>query len=281
MSHDYRLSHPAWSTGTPCWIDLATSNEQSAQRFYRGLFGWSYQVHHDPTTRNQRYSVASTKGASASGLYQSRSGNQLGWIVQLAVTNAGSAAHRVEQLGGKVTLKPVSVPQRGSIFYAVEPTGTPLAFWQPIHPWVFEKHKPNTFTGADLNTHNGALADYFFSQLLHYQSHQLGDGQGIDYTQWCLDGEPVLYRYVMGTEYRPTTPPHWMIYFSVEPAEGVESMARRAIQLGGSVVVDPYDTLWGRICVLADAEGFTFSVIDHSRTSSGWGDAEVDDPFDD
>jgi hypothetical protein len=51
--------------------------------------------------------------------------------------------------------------------------------------------------------------------------------------------------------------------------------------LGGSVVVQPYDTSFGRVAILADPDGAVFAVIDHSRTLDDVGRAEVDDPYDD
>jgi predicted enzyme related to lactoylglutathione lyase len=90
----------------------------------------------------------------------------------------------------------------------------------------------------------------------------------------------VLYRYVMGSEYSPQTPPHWMIYFEVDPARGTDATAGQAIMLGGNVVIQPYDTPFGRMAILADPDGAVFAVIDHSRAVST-GRAEVDDPYDD
>jgi hypothetical protein len=46
-------------------------------------------------------------------------------------------------------------------------------------------------------------------------------------------------------------------------------------------VIQPYDTPFGRMSILADPEGAVFAVIDHSRITEGWGRAEVDDPYDD
>src|SRR5215217_1314578 len=241
MSNVFTTRTTALPTGTVCWIDLATSNEVSAQRFYSALFGWTYRFHLDPATKNRRYLVAAAAGRSASGLYQANPSEHHGWILQLAVANVVNAARRVEQLGGTITLPPVTVPHRGNIFHALEPTGAPVAFWQPLQRWEFESGKPNTFIGADLNTHDGPLADRFFGELLHYRARQIGDGGNIDYSEWCLGGRPMLYRYVMGSEYQPNTPPHWMVYFSIDPASGVDEVAQKAEQLGGTIVIEPYN----------------------------------------
>jgi predicted enzyme related to lactoylglutathione lyase len=163
----------------------------------------------------------------------------------------------------------------------VDPTGAPVVFWQPAASWEFGTGVPNTFSGADLNTYDGAVADHFYCKLFNYTSQQIGNTTSIDYAEWLIDHQPVLYRYVMGPEYRPDTPPHWMVYFEIDPASGTDAACARALMLGGQVVIQPYDTAYGRMAILADPDGSVFAVIDHSQVLEGVGRAEVDDPYDD
>lgn len=268
-------------SGMPCWVELASTDEAVAQEFYSRLFGWTYRLHRDPATRTGRYLVGSLGPADVGGLYRAERGWPSTWTINLAVQNTANAAGWVEHLGGGVTLGPIRLHHRGSILHAVEPSGTPVVFWQPPPSWDFASGVPNTFSAADLNTHDGMAADNFFCRLFNYTAVQIGDSQGIDYLEWRLDNEPVLYRYVMGPEYPPDARPHWMVYFEVDPARGTDATAGHALMLGGSVIVEPYDTSWGRIAILADPTGAMFSVIDHSLTTEDWGRAEVDDPYDD
>ncbi|QWF82962.1 VOC family protein [Amycolatopsis sp. CA-230715] len=265
--------------GLPCWVELASRNETAAEHFYGGLFGWKYQVNRDPATPTGRYSIASLDGISVGGLYRAGSSQPPGWILHLSVRNIVTAAEWVEHLGGRTTLGPIDIPDRGSILHALDPSGAPVVFWQPPDSWEFGTDMPATFTGADLNTHDGNSADHFFCRLFGYTAQQIGDAHSIDYAEWRLDHESVLYRYVMGPEYRADTPPHWMVYFEVSPARGTDATAGHAIMLGGTVVIQPYDTPWGRIAVLADPDGAVFSIIDHSQVVEGYGRAEVDDPY--
>jgi hypothetical protein len=98
--------------------------------------------------------------------------------------------------------------------------------------------------------------------------------------EWRLANEPVLYRYVMGPEFDANMAPHWMAYFDVDPSVGVDATVETAVALGGTVVAQPYNSPWGRIAVLADLDGATFSVIDHALRTIDHR-AEVDDLHDD
>ena len=53
-------------------------------------------------------------------------------------------------------------------------------------------------------------------------------------------------------------PSHWHVYFGTEDADAT---AAKAAELGGSVIVAPFDTPVGRIAVLSDPQGAMFSVI--------------------
>jgi uncharacterized protein len=281
MSRSSPASEPVIPSGIPCWIELGCNDEPTIQQFYGGLFGWRYQLRRDPATPTGRYSVATLNGVPVGGCYRVGAGGPAGWTIHLAVQNTASTAEWVETLGGRITLGPIEIPERGNILHAVDPSGAPIVFWRPPASWAFGTGTTNTFTGADLNTHDGVAADHFYTKLFNYTSHQIGDTTTVDYVEWLLAHEPVLYRYVMGSEYQPDTPPHWMVYFEVDPARGTDAAAGHALMLGGTVVVQPYDTPFGRMAILADPDGAVFAIIDHTRVLEDWGRAEVDDPFDD
>lgn len=281
MSIDVQATSSVFPSGTPCWIELATTDETTAQAFYGRLFGWTYRVARDPSTPSKRYLIASREGFDVGGLYQAWAGWPSAWTVRISVANPVNAAGWVEHLGGEVVLGPVDVPGRGSVLHVVDPSGAPVVLWRPPVGFDFVSGLPNTFSSADLNTHDGAAADHFFGRLFHYKTVRISDNRNIDYVEWRLGQQPVLYRNVMGAEYYPDTAPHWMVYFEVDPARGTDATAGHALMLGASIVVEPYDSPWGRTAILADPAGSIFSVVDRSVTTEGWGRAEVDDPYDD
>ena len=56
---------------------------------------------------------------------------------------------------------------------------------------------------------------------------------------------------------QPDTPAHWGVTFAVDDADGT---ARRAEELGGRVVVAPFDAPWVRMTVITDPQGATFTA---------------------
>jgi uncharacterized protein len=246
--------------GAPCWVELAAVDEQRALQFYAGMFGWEYRVTADATVMTGRYVTAYRDGFAVAGLFQSDKPS--GWLPHISVSDTAAGAERVRVCGGDVVLGPIDFPRYDSMVYARDPMGAPVVLRSPPTGWLFTTGAPGTFASADLNTRDGVLADEFYCRMFGFVSVQLGDVRDIDYAEWQLDGHAVLYRYVMGPEYPATAPPHWMVYFVADPLEGTDAAAVRALQLGGNILVEPYDSALGRVVILVDPGGATFAIID-------------------
>jgi hypothetical protein len=56
---------------------------------------------------------------------------------------------------------------------------------------------------------------------------------------------------------QPDAPPHWGVTFAVDDADAI---AARATELGGRVLVPPFDAPWVRMTIIADPQGATFTA---------------------
>lgn len=54
---------------------------------------------------------------------------------------------------------------------------------------------------------------------------------------------------------QPDTPAHWSVTSAVDDADAA---AAKASELGGQVVVPPFDAPWVRMTVISDPQGATF-----------------------
>ena len=60
--------------GTPCWVDLATTDLAGAKAFYAGLFGWEYEDEQMGEMDIGVYSMAMLDGSAAAAIYESGPG---------------------------------------------------------------------------------------------------------------------------------------------------------------------------------------------------------------
>ena len=56
----------------------------------------------------------------------------------------------------------------------------------------------------------------------------------------------------------PGVPNHWHVYFEVADADAA---AAKAAELGGAIMVEPFDTPVGRMAVISDPQGAVFSIM--------------------
>jgi len=264
-----------FAPGTPCWLDVSTSDPAGSRDFYAGLLGWSYRMDPDPASGHYTYALLDDRPVAGLAGVPAQPGQPIVWTLYLATANITHTAAAVEQLGGQVLYGPVAIPEQGSMLVGADSTGAVLGFWQPPAGWVFRSQEIGTLCWAELNTWDGAAADAFFGRMFGY-SHDLVDDS---YTTWALGERVALGRRRMGPEFDRETAPHWVPYFAVDPDTGADTATARARELGGRVRVDPYDTGLGRTAVVEDPFGALFALIDPSRRPELTpGDAEFQDP---
>jgi uncharacterized protein len=54
---------------------------------------------------------------------------------------------------------------------------------------------------------------------------------------------------------QPDTPAHWSVTFATDDADAT---AAKATELGGKVIVPPFDAPWVRMTIVGDPQGATF-----------------------
>jgi predicted enzyme related to lactoylglutathione lyase len=151
-------------------------------------------------------------------------------------------------------MAPFDVMDAGRMSFVMDPSGAPVALWQAgQHIGATLVNEPGTLNWNELLTSDPGVTR-FYSDVLGMTPNTMDMGIG-PYTMFEVDGQPVG-----GTmpPQAPGVPNHWHVYFGTDDADAA---AAKAAELGGSVVVPPFDTPVGRIAVLSDPQGAVFSVI--------------------
>jgi hypothetical protein len=128
-------------------------------------------------------------------------------------------------------------------------------------------HAPGTFSWVDLSTTDAEGAKAFYGGLFGWAFDDRPVGDGVIYTMCLLDGKAVCA--ISGQQEQERSqgiPPHWNNYVTVDD---VGARTAQAGELGGNVVVEPFDVLdAGRMSVVADPTGAVFSMWE-PRSSIG------------
>src|SRR5947208_1851362 len=94
----------AYEHGVPCWIDLGTSDQAAATKFYSALFGWDVQA---PDPELGGYQVALMRGKPVAGLMSQQAPGPPAWSSYVNVDDADKTAEAVATNGGKMVVAPM------------------------------------------------------------------------------------------------------------------------------------------------------------------------------
>ena len=127
-------------------------------------------------------------------------------------------------------------------------------------------HAPGAFCWIELGTTDQNAAKVFYGKLFGWTFEDMPMGPEMTYTTFKLKGRRVAAAYKLDPKVMPGAPPHWMSYVATADANAT---ARRAGELGGKVMAEPFDVMeFGRMAVLADPTGAIISIW-QARTHNG------------
>jgi uncharacterized protein len=253
----------SYAPGTPCWIDLATPDQDAAAEFYGGLFGWSVEEDEN-SEQTGGYRVAILRGLAVGGVMKlMQEGQPPAWSTYVSVEDVDATAARAREAGGTVVVEPMSVLDYGRMAFLADPTGATIGLWQPgRNIGAGLVNEPGALCWNELNTRDTAAAKEFYGAVFGWEFED-GELEGMGtYTSVKL-GDGVVGGMLDVTGRVPDeVPANWLVYFAVEDADA--SVARVG-ELGGSVAFGPIDSPAGRLAVVADPSGAAFAVISLSQ----------------
>jgi predicted enzyme related to lactoylglutathione lyase len=267
---------PAMTTyppGTPCWVDLSTSDPAASAAFYTGLFGWTAQA--APPGGDAAYTFFAPAGTPpgefhrsvVAGLMPSPGSGRAAWNTYVSATDADAAAGRVTAAGGQVLAPAAEVPGQGTMAMFADDQGARFAVWQPA---AFDGARlvndPGCFCWSELACRDTAAAGAFYGSVFGWAPDTSEMGP-MTYTEWRLAGRTVGGMVHMDEEWPADVPPRWVVYFAVTDCD---EAAARATELGGRVTVPPADAPPGRLAILTDPQGAAFTII---RLAAGVADS--------
>jgi len=118
------MSAPA--DNTVAWFEIGTPDVDAAKAFYGQLFGWSFAA-------DGAYTLVTAPGAAApSGGIFNTGGNLPPYAVFVVqVADVAATASRAEDLGGKVVVAPMDLPDGMVVAYLTDPDGSMFALFSP------------------------------------------------------------------------------------------------------------------------------------------------------
>jgi predicted enzyme related to lactoylglutathione lyase len=266
--------------GVPCWVDTSQPDPDAAVAFYSGLFGWDFEDAM-PAGSQGRYFIARLRGGEVAAVGSIPEGmpRVAAWNTYIWVESADATASMVREAGGKTLMEPFDVMDAGRMAVFADPEGAAFCVWQAgRHRGARIVNEAGSLNFNALNTRDAAGAKSFYGSVFGWQTLGLEGG----FEMWTLpgygdhleEGDPEMRKrmadvgapagfedVVASVNPIPAderaTPAHWGVTFAVDDADAV---AAKASDLGGKVIVAPFDAPWVRMTVIADPQGATFTA---------------------
>jgi predicted enzyme related to lactoylglutathione lyase len=279
------LERDGYPPGVPCWIDTGQPDPQAAARFYGALFEWEFEDRM-PVGSPGEYLVARLDGRAVAAV-----GSQMVeaqptpvWSTYIWVASANDTAAAVSDAGGSVLVEPFDVTDAGRMGVLSDPSGAVFCVWEANrHRGAQLVNVAGTWNWSDLNTRDPEGAETFYGEVFGWiaQPVDFGDQEA---TMWRVPGygdhleqrDPDLLRRqadagapegfedaigwmttMTAEQFPDDVPPHWSVTFAVDDPDAT---ADRAAELGGAVLMPPFDADVVRIAVLRDPQGAVFTV---------------------
>ena len=266
--------------GVPCWVDTSQPDPQAAAAFYSGLFGWECESVLPPESPG-KYLIARLRGGEVAAVGSIPEGAPAAamWNTYIWVESADQTASRILDAGGQALMEPFDVMDAGRMAVFADPEGARFCVWQAKeHKGARIVNEAGSVNFNGLNARDLEGARSFYGSVFGWQTLRL-DGAG---EMWTLPGygdhleqgtpglrkrmaeagAPPGFEDVVATinpipDDQTDVAAHWSVTFAVEDAD---ASAAKASELGGKVIVSPFDAPWVRMAVIADPNGATFMV---------------------
>ncbi len=124
---------------------------------------------------------------------------------------------------------------------------------------IINEHPLGAPCWFELATSDPAAAKHFYTELFGWSVQDNPMGPNEVYTIYRLDGRDVGASYTLQPEMiQQGIPPNWGVYFATPD---VEATAAKVAELGGTVVMKPFDVMEnGRMALIQDPGHATFSL---------------------
>jgi predicted enzyme related to lactoylglutathione lyase len=247
--------------GKVIWADLVTPDLAAAERFYGGLFGWTFQDLH---VGDSTYAVATLGGHPVAGMFQkpvpAGEHRQPAWLTFIAVRSVEEARTEALAHGAKSLAPPKTYAGRGTQAVFADPEGAVFAALASSSGDSADYlAAPGEWIWSSLLTDDPSRSAAFYKAVFGYDLFDLpsdDDAQHVilasdDFARAGIHSLPPGHRH-----------PHWINFVRVADAS---RSAARAVELGGRILVEAHpDRHGGQIAVVADPAGAPVGLMEWS-----------------
>lgn len=256
--------------GTPCWIDLATTDPATARAFYTEVFGWRAEDAPMPSG-DGAYTLLYQGDAMVGALYEiagpmKEAGVPSHWKSYFAVEDVDASAEKVAALGGSIDAPPFDVPGVARMSAVRDSEGATFVLYRAQGEVGLQLvNEPGAYCWSELYSREPSRASEFYGGLFGWITDESPGSDGNPYYELGPSGRHVAGMMKIRPEWGPV-PPSWTIYFQVADVEA----SLEAVKAHAGAVVMPVMNVpeVGRFAMVTDPTGARFMVMQMNERAS-------------
>jgi predicted enzyme related to lactoylglutathione lyase len=253
--------------GKMVWAELVTPDLAAAERFYGGLFGWTFRTIH---TGDSEYAVALADGRPVGGLFQkpipAGEHRQSAWLTFLSVRDVDGAKRAALAHGATLVHDSKSYPVRGRQAVLSDPEGAVFAILASSSgdsPDFLAE--PGEWIWSSLLSQDPGVTAAFYQQVFSFDVFDLASDDGLEHVILSSDDFARASVNSLPADSKRRHP-HWLNFVRVEDTVG---MAAKVVASGGRVLVDPHvGRHGGQVALVADPAGAPFGLMEWTSGDS-------------
>ena len=252
-----KLSMPVYENETKIsregeivWVDLITNEAQTSKKFFSNLLGWTFKDH-------GAYQMAMSGTKPVSGIIDDKelmSGSKNSyWVVSASVNDVNAVSKEIETKGGKILSAPMKINGRGTTAVVQDAQGAVFSILHNSHgdPKA-TKPKNGQWMWAELWTNDVKSAVSFYSDVLPCTARPNDDDE--DY--YILKSKNYEFAGITKLPVKNEKP----IWIPVLKVADPDAIAKKAVALGGSIMINPTMILGNKVALISTPHGAPFLI---------------------
>ncbi|MGI8518179.1 MAG: VOC family protein [Acidimicrobiia bacterium] len=241
------------------WVDLASTDQEAAKKFYSELFDWEAQD--GPLPDGGYYTNFTKDGKAVAGLGATMAeGMPSMWSSYVLVDSADEKTKAAKEAGGQVFMEPMDVMEFGRMAFLADPSGAAFGLWEPkTHKGAEMYGDHGSLVWNELATRDLEAARPFYEKFFGWEWESMDMGEGNMYHLGGVGEDKRAGGLHMGEMWPAEVPAHWDVYFAVDEHEAA---AKKAVELGATDMSGVIDVpMAGLMHYLQDPTGAFFYIL--------------------
>jgi predicted enzyme related to lactoylglutathione lyase len=202
--------------GKAIWVDLITTDIDTAAKFYRHVFKWSFNF-----LANNTYAEASYQGQPIGAFTLYEKGEAVAgdaqWLVSFSSSDIDGAIEKTIKAGGKVLEGPIDLAGRGRLLLISDPEGARLLLLHSTGGDPLDRPANiNEWLWAELWAYTPSSSAEFYRDVLGLKSLTVDDSSGNPYM--LLGYEGIARAGIVDIPFKGVEP-NWLPYLLVDNVE--------------------------------------------------------------